>query len=166
MMLNLRAEKTTQNRDDFRVLLAGSIICILLMVAPPLIQKYWDTFISTRPFITATVEVVDVDGIFEPMILYDADAHKQVNAIWIAAIYDSHGRRLASRRGEGSYTTAIDEPRLWTWNGFFDNETGVDAPDIPTVPFMICVRYVATTDTGVRDDIPNTCSNVFTPKAG
>ena len=164
-MLNLRAEKTTKNRDDFRVLLAGSVICILFMLISPLVQRYWDTYISERPFITASIEIIKVDGRAEPMILYDADARREINALWIAAIYDEHGTRLSSRRGEGSYTVTVDEPKYWTWAGFFDNETGVNPPAIPEVPFVICVRYVATTVTGVRDDIQNTCSNVFTPNS-
>jgi len=164
-MSTLRAEKTTRNVDDFRVLMAGCMIAILLMVGSPFMQKMYDTFIQERPFMVATVEIVQ-EGDDEPFILYDPDAKEPVVGYWIASMVGQDDEQLITRRGEGSYTSAEDGPRKWTWAAFFDNGKGLNSPGIPNVPFRICVRYDLTTrDSGAVDTTPNYCSNLFIPKS-
>ena len=55
-MMNIRAEKTTQNRDDFRVLLAGILITIFLIAVKPYVFLFWET--SEAPICTP-VERID-----------------------------------------------------------------------------------------------------------
>jgi hypothetical protein len=163
-MLYMRAEKTSQNRDDFRVLMAGSILTILIMLLGPLVGRGWDEFFATRPFVTATLEVVKVPGQDRPMLLYDADATQFVDAYWIATIEDADGGRHFTRKGEGAYSPSIDNPRLWSWDAFFDNEKGLASPAIPSFPFKVCVRYISTArDSGTRDETPVMCSNTYFP---
>lgn len=164
--MNVRAEKTTKNQDDFRVMIAGVVFCIFLILAQPFGLKVYDTYIAGRPFITATLEVKYVIGRDEPMVMYDADAVKAVNGIWTASIYIMHENewvRYASRRGEGSYSSIEDEPRLWTWSAFFDN--GQDkAPLVPSEIFRLCVNYdVTTNSTEVNDQTLEYCSPPYNP---
>lgn len=42
-MVVIRAEKTTQNKDDFRVLMAGIFITILLIVAKPYFVAFMES---------------------------------------------------------------------------------------------------------------------------
>ena len=166
-MLNLRAEKSTQNRDDFRVLLAGSILTILFMLIGPMVSQKWDQYGADRPFVRAeTLQIIKTEGEILPKILYDADSNRNpMHAVWIATVFTEDGVRLFSRRGEGDYSSEQDEPKLWTWFAFFDNEIGLLEPAYPLVPFKICVRYIATTDTGVRDESPSYCSNIYDPRS-
>jgi hypothetical protein len=163
-MVEFRAEKTTQNKDDNRVLLAGSVIAIFLMMFVPKIAIIYDNFWATRPFITATVEVKMVEGEDRPMILYDADATQYADATWIASIRGADEKQMFTIRGQGSYSPELDKPRLWKWSAWFDNESGNAPPVVPEVPFKVCVRYVSIArDSGVSDESPVTCSELFFP---
>lgn len=160
-----RAEKTTRNRDDFRVMMVGSVVAIFLILVIPVIQKLYDDILASRPFITATVEVIQTDDYERPMILYDADAKQPADADWVAIVRDEKGNRLSSRRGEGSYSVKEDNPRLWTWAAFFDDEKGTVPPAVPRGPFQICLRYISVArDSGSQDETPERCSKVFYPE--
>jgi hypothetical protein len=166
MQLHMRVDKTTRNADDFRVLMAGAIIAIIIMLVQPLTVKFWDGFVAGRPFVTATVEVIFDEEAQEVKVLYDADAKQATDAVWIATIYADKGDRLFSRRGNGSYSTKIDNPKLWTWSAFWDNEKGLDPPEIPDEAFAICLRYISTARrSGILDETPEVCSETFYPEA-
>jgi len=165
MIPQLRVEKSgNKNKDDFRVLLAGVILCLLMIFGHRTYLGLHDTFFAERPFITATIEVVHVDSEVDPLILYDADPNQNVNGLWIASVYTADGTRLTSRRGNGNYRVANDVPRFWAWGAFFDNEQS-DPPAIPDEPFYVCVRYdVMANDTRVTDSTDDYCSNVYDPE--
>jgi len=159
-----RAEKTTPNRDDFKVLMIGCMIGILLLLVLPVGGKIYDQKFVERPFVTATVEVVQTDDYAHPMILYDADAVIPVRATWVTAIRDERDQRLETRRGEGNYSAKEDSPRLWTWFAFFDNGSGADAPAVPDKPFKVCIWYISQTiRSAVDDETPEVCSDLFYP---
>lgn len=165
-MPTLRAEKTgNRNKDDFRVLVAGVVFCILLIFGQNTYARFYDAFLAPRPFITAdTLEIVYVEQGVEPLILYDADPNQNVSGTWIASVYLENDTRLASRRGQGNYVVKEDDAKFWSWSAFFDNEQS-DPPAIPDQPFYVCVRYVVTTnDSGVDDSTDRFCSNVVDPK--
>lgn len=163
-----RAEKSTRNRDDFKVLMMGSMFTIILMLTIPLLDRVYDTTIATRPFVEATVEIVHSPDHQKPLILYNADATQSVTGTWIASVYDHGGNRLDSRRGQGSYERPVreggDEPKFWTWDAFFETELGIPAPKVPSRPFYVCVRYVVVSArSGVTDSTENYCSNMHHP---
>lgn len=163
-MIALRADKTNRNRDDFRVLMAGIIFAIFLMVSNGFFMKMWDDFVSAKPFVSATLEIKDL-GKPEPYVLYDADATQQVDGVWVASIVDTNNAQIMTRRGDGSYNDNIDGPRLWTWAAFFDNDKGLNDPGVPNVPFKVCVRYIVEArDSGATDESPTYCSKIFDPK--
>lgn len=162
-----RVAKTTQNQDDLKVLLVGLIISIFMLLFFPAIGGMYDKFLAERPFLTATVEIVQTADYDKPMLLYDADPKQHVLATWIAFIRDANGVRLETRRGDGDYVVREDSPRLWTWEAFFDNESGGASPRVPDQPFMVCLRYTSkTVDTNTVDDTPETCSEIFYPSEG
>lgn len=163
-----RAEKTGKPNDDRKVLLAGGLMAIIILLAYPLVDEMFDKYLAPRPFVEALVKVKRVQGKAEPFILYDADATQNVKGTWIASVYtvDPNGTktRVGSRRGDGAYTDREDKPKLWSWEAFFDNEQGYAAPNIPTEPFQVCVRYdVYTSDSNTHDRSPNFCSETFIP---
>jgi len=159
-----RAKKTHQNRDDFKVLIVGLMFSIILLLSLPMVGKVYDSNWQTRPFVSATLEVIQTEHYERPMILYDADAVVLVSAIWIAIVRDDKGNRLYTRKGLGNYSSKEDNPRLWTWTAFFDNGTSVPPPIVSQKPFMVCVRYISTTlNTEVTDESPEFCSKVFYP---
>ena len=163
-MNTMRAEKTTRNADDFKVLFVGAIFALLLITGIPFSQRIWDMYISDRPFITATVEIRQ-DVIGEPYIMYDADANQDVTGTWIASLQEADGTQILTRHGQGSYTKQEDDPKRWTWFAWFDNEKGLNSPGVPNVPFRACVRYaVETRDTDIHDNTADYCSNLFTPR--
>lgn len=160
----LRVEKTTKNRDDLRVMMAGAIFLVLLIGAQTLYARVYDAFFADRPFISATVEIIHVAEDLPPLIKYDADPNQDVSGVWIASIYSSDDIRLGSRRGTGNYIVRDDEPKLWAWSAWFDNEES-DPPAVPDEPFYVCVRYVITAnDSGVEDSTDPYCSNVYDQK--
>lgn len=163
----LRAEKTSRNQDDLRVMISGSLFCIFLILVQPLAFKAYDYLLAERPFVSATVELVHVEGRTQPMIRYDADATQDVEGIWIATIYSqAEGEyvRVATRRGDGAYNTQQDEPVLWSWAAWFDNERDGATPQVPRSKFMVCVRYVVeASDSHVHDDTPKFCSDLYDP---
>ena len=162
-----RAERTTQNRDDFKVLIIGLMIGIVMLLVFPMVGPVGDKYFKERPFIRATVEVIQTYNYERPMLLYDADAVLLVEATWIAIIRDADDNRLATRRGTGNYSTDEDNPRLWTWAAFFDQSDGTEPPPTPVQPFKVCVRYISVTiDTRVSDETPETCSLIFNPEEG
>lgn len=164
-MSMFRADKTTRENDDFKVLLSGLLVAIFLMVSISFGKRTYDQFAFSRPFIVATVKVVQ-QGNAEPYILYDADANQDVFGYWIASMIDAKGGQMVTRHGEGSYTDDVDDPRFWTWFAFFDNKKGLNSPRIPDVSFRVCVRYaVDARYSGIHDDTPNYCSNLFTPRS-
>lgn len=159
-----RAEKTTQNRDDFKVLMVGSMVTIIMLLVFPLIGKTYDRLWAERPFITATVEIIQTNLYTNPMILYDADATRPVSATWVAIIRDQNNFRIATRRGTGSYSIAGDNAKPWTWESFFDDGLGSVPPEVPKYAFKICVKYFAvTTITNIQDETEETCSGLFLP---
>jgi hypothetical protein len=159
----LRVEKTTRNRDDLRVMIAGSVFCILMIMVQGAYTKFHDAFIAERPFVSATVQLIYVDEGLPPMVLYDADANQPVAGTWTASIYTENDVRLNSRKGNGNYNDNEDESKLWSWSGWFDNEQS-DPPPIPAEPFYVCVRYdVAANDSGVDDSTEKFCSEPFYP---
>ena len=162
---HMRVEKTHTVRDDFRVVMAGIMFFIFMALMQPWVLRIYDTWFAERPFVAATVEIYQITGRDLPMIMYDADATQYVDGQWIASLYSAiDNSRIQSRRGNGSYNTQEDEPRLWTWQGFFDNEIS-DTPPVPTEPFYICVRYIVSArDSGAMDEsIEPFCSSVFDP---
>jgi len=160
-----RAPKTTQNRDDFKVLMVGLLLGITILLVLPLITRWYDQLVTERPFIMATVEVIQTDDYKRPMILYDADSVTTVEAAWTAIIRDEKGQRLDTRRGLNDYVPSEDNPRLWTWKAWFDNGDGSPPPAVPTRPFQVCVSYVSmTVATKVSDQSPEVCSYIFYPK--
>lgn len=164
-MPTLRAEKTgNRNKDDFRVLVAGVVFCILLIFGQNAYARFYDAFLAPRPFVTAdTLEIVYVEQEVEPLILYDADPNQNVSGTWIASVYLENDTRLASRRGQGDYIVQEDEAKFWSWSAFFDNEQS-DPPAIPDQPFYVCVRYVVeANDSGVDDSTERFCSNIVDP---
>lgn len=161
-MTTIRAPKTTRNQDDFRVLMAGTLFAIFLMVGTPTFMKLWDTFVSPRPFVSATLEIAE-DETGTPFILYDADATQPVDGVWIASLEGEDGEQMITRRGNGSYSEKEDLPRPWTWFAFFDNEKGLNSPGLPNVKFRVCVRYIVTArDSGIHDETPTYCSPFYT----
>jgi hypothetical protein len=166
MQLHMRVDKTTRNADDFRVLMAGAIVAIIIMLVQPLTVKFWDGFVAGRPFVTATVEVVFDESSQSVKVLYDADAKQATDAIWIGTIQTEEGDRIFTRRGTGAYSTKVDNPRLWLWSAFWDNEKGLEDPEIPNEAFKICLRYISTARrSGILDETPEMCSNTFYLKA-
>jgi hypothetical protein len=164
-MSTLRAEKTTRNQDDYKVLMIGMVFSIFLMLVTPLAHRQWDVFVSDRPFVSATIEVVQ-RGNGEPYILYDADATQAVDGIWSASMIDENGFQIVTRAGEGHYNSNEDGPRPWSWYAFFDNDKGLNSPGVPNVPFKVCVRYIVDArDSGVHDESPTYCSALFTPRS-
>lgn len=160
----VRVEKTTKNRDDFRVLMAGILFAIFLTIANPFVMKMWDTLVAERPFVTASLEVAQ-KGNSEPFILYDADATEPVDGVWVASMVDESGSQLATRRGNGSYNNSPDNLRSWSWFAFFDNDKGLNSPGVPNVPFKVCIRYIVTArDSGASDESPTYCSQLFTAR--
>lgn len=160
-----RAHKTSHNRDDFKVLMVGLVVAILILISFPMFGVFYDRNLAERPFVTATVGIVRSDDYENPMLLYDADAKQHVTATWIAIIRDTKGNRLETRRGVGDYVVREDSPRLWTWEAFFDNELGGVSPRVPKQPFMVCLRYTSrTVDTNTDDETPEVCSKVFYPE--
>jgi len=161
-----RAEKTTKNRDDFKVLMVGLMIGIFLLLVTPVYQKVNDQYMRERPFIQATVEIIQTESYERPMLYYDADSTlESVQGTWITAIHDIDGSRVATRRGIGNYTNNEDNPRLWTWTAFFEQTNGAEIPDVPEQPFYVCIRYVAVTlTTSVVDDSPDYCSVIYYPE--
>lgn len=160
----LRAEKSgSRNKDDLRVLMAGVILCVLIIFGQGAYLAIHDRIIAERPFITASVELVHVDDALRPLVLYDADPNQDVRGTWIASVYKADTTRLATRRGQGNYIVADDPARFWAWEAFFDNEQS-DPPAIPNEPFYICVRYdVIANDSGVNDAGEYFCSNIYDP---
>lgn len=160
----IRAQKTTRNYDDFKVMVVGSLIALMMMLIFPVLGQGYDKYLAERPFITATVQIIQTDDYERPMVLYDADAKQPANATWVAVIRDIKGQRLESRRGNGNYSVREDNPRLWTWAAFFDNESGIAPPTVPHQPFKVCLQYYSKTrDTGIEDETPEVCSLVFYP---
>lgn len=163
LMPQLRAEKTTRNRDDLRVMIAGSVFCIFMIMLQGAYTKFHDAFLADRPFVSATVQLVYVDENLPPLVKYDADARQPSSGTWTAAVYQEDGTRLTSRKGDGNYTDIEDDPKYWSWSAWFDNEQS-DPPAVPTIPFYVCVRYdVTANDSGVDDSTEQFCSNVFYP---
>ena len=161
-----RACKTTKNRDDFKVLMVGLMIGIFMLLTIPVAQQMYDKRITPRPFVQATIEIIQTEDYSRPMILYDADAVKPVEATWIAIIRDAKDQRLETRRGTGNYSPTEDNPRLWTWKAFFDGNEFLLTPEVPQQPFKICLRYISVTiDTKVSDESPEKCSLLFHPEA-
>lgn len=165
-----RIEKATtkegRNGQDLKVMLIGVSIYIGMLLSEPLIYKIWDRYFVSRPYIVATVEVGLVPGKADPMVLYDADAGQETDATWIASVLGLQLEQIATRRGQGAYSDAEDEPRLWSWDAFFKNEYGAPSPEIPAEPFRVCVRYLATArDSGEMDESPLYCSQIFDPTA-
>lgn len=162
-MPQMRAEKTTKNRDDLKVMIVGSFICILLIMMQTMYAKIYDVVFAPRPFVSATVELVYVEENLPPLIKYDADANQDVSGLWIASIYKADGTRLNSRRGKGNYNTLTDEPKFWSWEAWFDNEQSAP-PAVPNEPFYVCVRYdLVAKDSGVGDNTEKFCSNIYNP---
>lgn len=160
----LRVEKTTRNKDDLRVMIAGTLFCIFMILMQPFAFRAYDFFWADRPFVSATIQIIRVEGSDVPVIKYDADATQNVTGTWIASIHEANGDRITSRRGPGSYNSLEDEPKIWTWAAFFDNEQDVSTPDVPTKPFFICVRYdVKARDSEVDDQSDEFCSDVYNP---
>lgn len=159
----LRAEKTTRNRDDLRVMIAGSVFCILMIMAQGAYTKFHDAFIAERPFVKATVELIWVEEDLPPLVLYDADANQPVSGTWTASVYTENGIRLNSRKGNGNYNDNEDDAKLWSWTAWFDNEKS-DPPPVPAEPFYVCVRYdVTANDSGVDDSTEKFCSHPYFP---
>lgn len=163
----LRVEKTTPNRDDSRVLLIGAIVAVLLMTVTPLIEKGWDKYLTSRPFVVAeTLQIVPVEGEIKPGILYDADARLAVDSSWIATVElpdDTANGPLALRHGMGSYSVKEDGPKLWSWDTWMDDGL-IAIPDVPEIPFKVCVRYVSVSKkSGIQDESPKYCSKVYDP---
>jgi len=161
---SIRAEKTGTLKDDLRVMIAGILILIFLILMQPFGFRVYDYFWAERPFVTATVQIIGVEGSDIPLIRYDADATQNVSGTWIASIHYEDGSRITSRRGDGSYHTLEDDPKLWTWAAFFDNEQNIDSPDVPNRPFRVCVRYdVKARDSGINDQTEKFCSDIYDP---
>ena len=158
----VRVEKSgNRNKDDLRVMIAGVFLCIFMLFGQTAYQKLYDQFFADRPFISAYVEIFHVQDGLPPLIKYDADPNQNVTGTWIASIYQADGTRLSSRRGIGNYVVRDDEPKLWAWSAWFDNEQS-DPPAIPDEPFYICVRYsVEANDSGIDDDTDRFCSNIY-----
>ncbi|MGB1214961.1 MAG: hypothetical protein ACPG4X_16455 [Pikeienuella sp.] len=157
----IRANKVSQNVDDFRVLIAGLIVGALILIFANPVMFFYDKYIDPLPLLSATVEIEDrgADGVF---VAYDADASQPVDGIWIASVHNEGGDRLSSRRGDGRYSDKIDNPRAWSWAAFFDAEDGAPPPAIPNEAFYLCVRYIATArDSGYTEETPAFCSNVL-----
>lgn len=169
MKFSMRAEKTTRNKDDLRVIIAGTLFCIFMIMMQKPIYWMYDSVYAERPMISATVEVKAIAGRERPMIAYDADARQNVRGTWVASVYEAEGdqARLFSRRGDGNYDsqTISDEPQLWTWGSFFDNENAdYVIPPVPDRPFIVCVRYdVLAVDSNFNETTNNYCSEPFDP---
>lgn len=161
-MPQFRVEKSgNKNKDDLRVMIAGVIICVMMIFGQTAYNKIHDQFFAPRPFITALVELVHVNPELPPLVRYDAEPLQDVSGTWVASVYSVGGTRLSTRRGTGNYTVLDDEPRLWAWSAWFDNEQS-DPPEIPDEPFYVCVRYqVTANDSGILDGTPKYCSNVY-----
>jgi len=168
MATMLRAEKTTQNHDDFKVLLVGCVIALVMLTVIPMITRVIDLYFTDRPFVVAeTLELVPVEDSDTPGILYDADAIVNVDATWVASIEtdDEIDGPLYLISGGASYSIHRDDkPKVWTWQAWFDDGMGVKPPAVPTEPFRVCVRYVSVTKaTKVADETPKKCSPLYDP---
>ena len=168
MATRLRAKKTTQNHDDFRVLLVGCVVALILLMVIPLISRGVDLYLTHRSFVVAqTLELVPVEGSDIPGILYDADASVNVDTTWVASIETGHDEKgpLYLISGRASYSIDKDDKaKVWTWQAWFDDGMGVKAPAVPSEPFKVCVRYVSVAKaTSVPDETPKKCSPIYDP---
>lgn len=168
MATMLRAEKTTQNHDDFKVLLVGCVVALILLTVIPLISRWVDLYLTHRPFVVAqTLELVPVKGSDIPGILYDADASVNVDSTWVASIEvpDETQGPIYLISGHASYSIHKDDKaKLWTWQAWFDDGMGVKPPAVPDEPFQVCVRYVSVAKaTLVSDETPKKCSPIYDP---
>lgn len=168
MATMLRAEKTTQNHDDFKVLLVGCVVALMLLTVIPLISRGVDLYLTHRPFVVAqTLELVPVEGSDIPGILYDVDASVNVDSTWVASIETGHDEKgpLYLIPGHASYSIQKnDKAKVWTWQSWFDNGMGVKTPAVPDEPFQVCVRYISVAKaTLIPDETPKKCSPIYDP---
>ncbi len=66
-----RAEKTTSNRDDFKVMIVGSVIGILLLLVFPVIERMYDQSWVDHPLVKVTVEATQTEGYQCTMAMYN-----------------------------------------------------------------------------------------------
>lgn len=163
--LQLRAEKTTRNRDDLRVMIAGTLFCIFLIIVQPFVFKIYDDWYAERPFVRAIVQVYYVEGRNFPMIFYDVDATQPVDGKWRATLHTAEGSRITTRRGDGSYNDKEDIGKLWTWEAWFETDSESGPPALPDESFFACVSYIVEArDSGSQDETPEPyCSNLYDP---
>ncbi|WHM52900.1 hypothetical protein [Sulfitobacter phage vB_SupP_AX] len=166
---HIRAEKSgSRNRDDLRVFMAGSILLILILMLQAPAMKFFDNYFAERPFVQAIVQVYHVEGRERPMIYYDADATQSVRGEWRATLHSfaEDNARIATRRGQGSYTNKEDEGKLWTWGAWFESDSEYGPPDVPNEIFRACVYYeVRAQDSASFDESSEAfCSDWYDPE--
>ncbi|GHE88192.1 hypothetical protein GCM10016455_05390 [Aliiroseovarius zhejiangensis] len=124
-------------------------VAILLMWFALIFGKdarlYYDEHILPKPWITATVEIMDV-GFDKPLILYKAEARVPVSGRWNAWIETFHNGvpvRGCRGSGRGDYAPNDLPPKPWKWVDFFERDC-----DVPDEPYQICLRYPVSTGSG------------------
>lgn len=125
---------------------------------------YLEAKLDKGDWITAHVEIVDgPDGSVD--VIYEAMPTRHVKGLWYAILYDEHGKRLATRSGEGNYNPNKRDRKHWLWSDFFDGRDGIDPPTVPREPFYVCVFYVvAPLNVDYTRESPTRCSEIYTPK--
>lgn len=148
-----RQGKLELYRFAFVCLMAA--LFMLVFVEP--IERLLDQHVRERPFVRATVELIPNAG-GKPSVLYRASAEKHTPARWSAWV-SVNGARVCGASGQSGYGPAASEPALWNWESWL----GVNCPE-PRVPYSLCVRYFATTPTGINDTSPPVCTETYDPR--
>ncbi len=144
--------RTSQNSG---YIIVGMVLMMIASNALP----YWQDRLSQTPWVQAEITVLD-EGLPIPRIQYGLEVDRPVSGEWRAYVEDGEGRRLATRYGQGRYLPRNSGQAIWTWSAFFDGGQRL-APDVPDIPFRVCVRYHVTTSSNVERDLGPYCSGFY-----
>ncbi|MGB1388637.1 MAG: hypothetical protein ACPG61_07095 [Paracoccaceae bacterium] len=159
----IRIEKGTPNKNAFITLLVGMVIGLLILVGLDPAIRVYDQHIRTRPWLSATIDIISRRDGGKPDLIYAVSAPAYVEGRWKAwpEIQLSNGefQRRAGGEGTGTYGPRTGTPKSWGWNAFFE----ADRPE-PLRPYRVCVAYDVRTARGVPGDFGPFCSAVYDPK--
>ena len=151
-MLNTRE---ALRRQAPMILIAATLIGLAMIGNVP---RLYDTHLRPRPWLDPIVEILPPMVGGKPKIRYGARPSIDLSGGWTAWL-EVESVRCCTMKGDGNYAVGR-LPREWFWADWLGYDWAV-----PDRPFVACVSYDVTADSGARGRFGPFCSAEFDPRS-
>lgn len=158
----IRKDRGSKIDNQRHVLKMGALCAVLIFFVVPDLGGKIESVWPRQPWLVGSTEIT-LDERGDTVVLYTTRVRKNVSAHFTVQLRDTSDRTFFTRRSVTSYayTTPGVTEKPYDWSSFIESERGM-----PSIPFMLCLRYDGFGEYGTPFSTEYTCDGPHTKPDG